>query len=140
MKILALLLLVAVAAAVNSYEGQEANVYYEQLLEVEESGRSHLNIFQFGTIGPDDRLISDTTHEAYGIEYHVNDHELTYRGSENTNITGIIVHEYLSNYTAVTIQDGGIHRNYVTISLKGRRSYHVGCRIGIFASINCSNM
>ncbi|XP_022834165.1 uncharacterized protein LOC111361938 [Spodoptera litura] len=141
MKVLAVVLLVAVAAAVNSYEAQEANVFYEEL-DMEESDPSVARRlhYQWGSVGPDDRLISATYHEAYGMEYQINDQEVTYRGNEKTNITSIIVREYLSNYTTVTILDGGLYRNHVTLGLKGLRSLQIGCHISIYATVNCSNM
>uniref|UniRef100_A0A2H1VN40 SFRICE_006014 n=1 Tax=Spodoptera frugiperda TaxID=7108 RepID=A0A2H1VN40_SPOFR len=136
-------LLVTVAAAVHSNEGQEAKVlnYDAQdshhIIDADEMGRTSRR--QWGSVGPDDRLISTTIHTMEALSFFINYQEVTYRGLENTNITMIRTTEPWGS-TEVVLLDGGLYHNFVTLGFKSARSSSMtNMAIDIFATINCSN-
>ncbi|XP_022834169.1 uncharacterized protein LOC111361941 [Spodoptera litura] len=143
MKILAvLLMLVAIAAGVNSNLEQEANVlnYNEQdSNKMVESDLMASRQIVWGVDGPDDRLISSTIHSADAFNFLINDQEVTYRGHETTNITRIVVLKRVGDITQVDLVDGGLYHNFVTIRFTCQRSYSMYNIIDIFATINCHN-
>ncbi|KAF9411581.1 hypothetical protein HW555_009653 [Spodoptera exigua] len=140
MKTFAVVLLVAIAAGVYSNEEQGANMlnYVEQSMEKSDQLASRSS-YGWGVVGDDDRLISSTYHEAYDLPYLINEQEVTYRGNEYTNISSIRVSSNYGNTTQVVLLDGGLNENYVTLGLRSPRSGGFGCRIDIFATVNCHN-
>nr|AFH57165.1 REPAT45 [Spodoptera exigua] len=140
MKILAVVLLVAIAAGVYSNEEQGANMlnYDEQSME-ESDQLSSRSSFGWGVVGIDDRLISRTYHEAYDLPYLINEQEVTYRGNQYTNISSIRIYSNYRNTTEIVLLDGGLNENYVTFGFRSPRSEGFGCRIDIYATINCHN-
>ncbi|KAJ8710143.1 hypothetical protein PYW07_009509 [Mythimna separata] len=144
---IALLLAVASASVASNVEPEvpgvaELDNYYDfdnhhGPIEVVPESRQNLIV---GDIGPDDRLMARITHRVQGAPFLNHDQDITFRGPEYTNITGIFVTKIGSTQNALpTIRSGGLWNDFVIIRILGAKSLGYEYNIDIFASINCSN-
>nr|AFH57168.1 REPAT46 [Spodoptera littoralis] len=116
-----------------------AIVGYSSATEVEPSVKSEARGgLSLGTLGPDDRLLSNTNHAVEAAVYVVQSQEVLIRTVEYSNITSIHVSEVGTTTNAsVSVIDGGLRTNFVKFLFRSQKGRAYSYNIRIHGIIEC---
>ncbi|KAH9636716.1 hypothetical protein HF086_014239 [Spodoptera exigua] len=91
-----------------------------------------------GSIGPDDRLLSNTNHEVEAALYVVQTQEVLIRAVEYSNITSIRVTEVgTSQEPSISILEGGLRSNFVRFLFRSQKGRAYSFNVRIHGTIGC---
>ncbi|CAH0696311.1 unnamed protein product [Spodoptera exigua] len=91
-----------------------------------------------GSIGADDRLLSNTNHEVEAALYVVQTQEVLIRAVEYSNITSIRVTEVgTSQEPSINILEGGLRSNFVRFLFRSQKGRAYSFNVRIHGTIGC---